>query len=141
MIDKREKEDEFLTITEAAELFHVTRQAIYVALKIRGLPAIFANNMWIIKKSDLIDYQKNKYSREKSTFNGCPLYDLEGGEYSVNHIAKLVGADPQHIYYLLRRGELRASKKGRVWIISREELERLYFKIHEQKNKQKSGTA
>jgi excisionase family DNA binding protein len=70
-----------------------------------------------------IDYQMNKYSREKSKFNGEPLFSTN--EYSVNHLAKRLGVHPQHVYYLLRRGVLKADKRGSAWIISDEEIERI----------------
>lgn len=130
MTDKNEEECEKrrFTLTQAAKLMHITRQGVYVAIRKRGLKAELVGRQWYIKEEDLIEYQKGKYSREKSAFEGNPLFDLERGEYSVNHTAKILGCPAQHIYYLIRNGELNPRKRGSAWVISREEIEVIYYK-------------
>ncbi len=57
---------EILSITEAARLNNVTRQAIYVAIKLNKLKAKKEEARWAIHINDLDEYRKNKYSRSKS---------------------------------------------------------------------------
>ena len=51
-----------VSITEAARLNNVTRQAIYVAIKQRKLRATKDATRWTIDLEDLEEYKKNKYS-------------------------------------------------------------------------------
>jgi excisionase family DNA binding protein len=67
-----------VSITEAARINGVTRQAIYVAIKQNKLRARKDSTRWTIDLDDLEDYRRNKYSRTKSTFvdlnrSICPL--------------------------------------------------------------------
>lgn len=126
MIEKKENLKEMLTITQASQMLHITRQGVFVAIKKRGLKATRSGQKWYIHKKDLRDYLKLKYSREKSEFNGEPLFDVEKGYYSVNHLCKLLACDPQAIYYRIRIGRIQAIKKGGAIVVLREEVERVY---------------
>ena len=55
-----------VSITEAAKINNVTRQAIYVAIKQKKLKASKDAARWTIDLRDLDDYRKQKYSRTKS---------------------------------------------------------------------------
>ena len=81
-----------VSITEAARINNVTRQAIYVAIKQKKLKATKDSTRWTIHLDDLDEYRKNKYSRTKSMFDGELLFDNRKGYYSVNQAAKLLGA-------------------------------------------------
>lgn len=111
-----EEKDEY-SITEAARRQGVTRQAIYVAIKQKKLKANKSSTRWTIKKEDLEEYKKNKYSRTKSTFNGELLFDNEKGFYSINQTASMLNVPAQKIYYATRTGQLKASRKGAAWVI------------------------
>jgi excisionase family DNA binding protein len=65
-----DKEKKFVTLSEAAKINNVTRQAIYVAIKQKKLRAYKNPTRWIIDLDDLDDYRKMKYSRTKSVHNG-----------------------------------------------------------------------
>jgi excisionase family DNA binding protein len=106
-----------MTITEAAKLNRVTRQAIYVAIKLNKLKATKKTTRWSINLSDLEEYKKNKFSRDKSVFDGRPLYDKSKGEYSVKLAAKELKCTPNRIYYLVNKGRINAIKRGSAWII------------------------
>ena len=106
-----------VSITEAARINGVTRQAIYVAIKQNKLKARKDSTRWTIDLDDLEDYRQNKYSRTKSTFDGELLFDNEKGFYSVNQVAKMLGVPAQKIYYATRIGVLKASRKGAAWVI------------------------
>src|SRR4051794_36381609 len=79
-----------VSITEAARINNVTRQAIYVAIKQRKLKAHKDSTRWTIDLKDLEEYRKNKYSRTKSIFDGELLFDNAKGYHSVNQVAQLL---------------------------------------------------
>lgn len=106
-----------VSITEAARINGVTRQAIYVAIKQRKLRAQKDSTRWTIDLDDLEEYRRNKYSREKSTFDGELLFDNKKGFYSVNQVAKMLNVPAQKIYYATRIGMLKASRRGAAWVI------------------------
>lgn len=106
-----------VSITEAAKINNVTRQAIYVAIKQNKLKATKHTTRWTIDLDDLEEYRRQKYSRTKSTYNGELLFDNKKGYYSVNQAAKLLGVPAQKIYYATRVGLLKAIRKGAAWVI------------------------
>lgn len=108
---------EVLSITEAARLNNVTRQAIYVAIKLNKLKATKEEARWTIHINDLEEYSSNKYSRTKSVFNGELLFDNDKGYFSVNQVADMLGVPPQKIYYATRVGKLKAHRRGAAWVI------------------------
>ena len=110
-------EKKVVSITEAAKINNVTRQAIYVAIKQGKLKATKEASRWTIDLTDLEDYRNNKYSRSKSTFEGELLFDNEQGYYSVNQTAELLNVPAQKIYYATRIGQLKAIRKGAAWVI------------------------
>ncbi len=106
-----------VSITEAARINNVTRQAIYVAIKQKKLKASKDTTRWTINLEDLENYRKLKYSRTKSLFNGELLFDNQKGFYSVNQAARLLNVPAQKIYYATRVGLLKAHRKGAAWVI------------------------
>jgi len=111
-----------VSITEAARINGVTRQAIYVAIKQNKLKARKDSTRWTIDLDDLEEYRRNKYSRSKSTFDGELLFDNDKGYYSVNQAAKILGVPAQKIYYATRIGMLKASRKGAAWVIHTDDI-------------------
>lgn len=114
--------DRIVSITEAARINNVTRQAIYVAIKQKKLKAKKEATRWLIRLEDLEEYRATKYSRLKSTFEGELLFDNEKGFYSVNQAAKMLGVPAQKIYYATRIGLMKASRKGAAWVIHIDEI-------------------
>jgi len=111
-----------VSITEAARLNNVTRQAIYVAIKQRKLRATKDATRWTIDLDDLEDYKENKYSRKKSLFDGELLFDNNKGYYSINQVAKMLNVPAQKIYYATRVGHLKAHRKGAAWVVHVDEV-------------------
>ena len=111
-----------VSITEAARINNVTRQAIYVAIKQKKLKASKDSTRWTIDLDDLETYRKQKYSRSKSLFNGELLFDNQKGFFSVNQVAKMLGVPAQKIYYATRVGLMKASRKGAAWVIHIDEV-------------------
>jgi excisionase family DNA binding protein len=111
-----------VSITEAAKINNVTRQAIYVAIKQKKLKASKDTTRWTIDLEDLEAYRKQKYSRSKSIFNGELLFDNHKGFFSVNQVAKMLSVPAQKIYYATRVGLMKASRKGAAWVIHINEI-------------------
>jgi excisionase family DNA binding protein len=123
----------YVSITEAAKINDVTRQAIYIAIKLNKLKAKKEATRWTIHLDDLEVYRKQKYSRTKSVFGGELLFDNTKGYYSVNQVAKLLRVPAQKIYYATRVGYLKAIRKGAAWVISIEDVERYKEQLAEKK--------
>ncbi|PJD96118.1 MAG: peptidase [Parachlamydia sp.] len=129
-----------VSITEAAKLNKVTRQAIYVAIKLNKLKAQKETTRWTISLEDLEAYRKQKYSRTKSLFNGELLFDNHKGYFSVNQVAKMLNVPAQKIYYATRIGILKAHRKGAAWVIHTDDVE-LYREnyLGKKNNRRKAG--
>ncbi len=108
------EERKVVSITEAAKINNVTRQAIYVAIKQKKLKAT-KKTRWEIDLKDLEEYRRNKYSRKKSMFQGELLFDNEKGYYSVKQVSKMLAIPAQKVYYALRTGMLKSTRKGAAW--------------------------
>ncbi|SYX08672.1 DNA binding domain, excisionase family,Helix-turn-helix domain [Chlamydia poikilotherma] len=114
---------DMVSITQAAKLHNVTRQAIYVAIKQKKLRAS-KTTRWEIDLKDLEDYKRNRYSRKKSLYQGELLFDNNRGYYSVNQVADMLGIPVQKVYYATRTGTMRGERKGAAWVISQSEIDR-----------------
>ncbi len=129
-----------VTISEAAEINDVTRQAIYVAIKLNKLKAKKESTRWTIQLDDLEAYRKQKYSRSKSTFNGELLFDHNKGFYSINQVASMLKVPNQKIYYATRAGHLQAHRKGAAWVVHVDDVKQYQEKyLKQKKSKQKAG--
>lgn len=120
--NQQQETSKVVSITEAARINNVTRQAIYVAIKQKKLKATKDSTRWTIHLDDLDEYRKNKYSRTKSMYGGELLFDNIKGFYSVNQAAKLLGVPAQKIYYATRVGLLKAHRKGAAWVIHSDDI-------------------
>lgn len=120
---KERLDKKIVSITEAAKINKVTRQAIYVAIKLNKLKAKKETARWTIHVDDLENYRLQKYSREKSTFNGELIFDKTKGFYSVNEAADILHVPAQQVYYATRIGKLKAHRKGSAWVIQKSDLD------------------
>ena len=111
-----------VSITEAARINNVTRQAIYVAIKQKKLKATKDLTRWTIHLDDLEEYRMNKYSRTKSMFDGELLFDNRKGFYSVSQAAQFLNVPAQKVYYATRVGLLKAHRKGAAWVIHSDDI-------------------
>ncbi len=130
-----------VSITEAARINNVTRQAIYVAIKQKKLKAHKDSTRWTIDLTDLDEYRRQKYSRAKSTFDGELLFDNQRGFYSVNQVAKMLGVPAQKIYYATRIGMLKATRKGAAWVIHMNDVKEYQEKYLNRKAEMASSEA
>lgn len=116
--EEKAPEKKVVSITEAAEINDVTRQAIYVAIKLNKLKATKDANRWTIHLDDLESYRTQRYSRAKSMHNGELIYDANKGLHSIGQVAKMLGVPAQKIYYATRIGLLKAYRKGAAWVVN-----------------------
>ena len=120
---------EYLTFTEAARQMGITHQGIYIAVRNGKIKKTLRDGKgkgkkkWMIHQDDLLDYQKRKYSRAYKMYNGQLLFDSKKGRYSIRDVALKYGIPLQRIYYLLRSKNLKASKEGKAWVISQENID------------------
>jgi hypothetical protein len=129
-----------VSITEAAKLNKVTRQAIYVAIKLNKLKAKKQTTRWTINLNDLEDYRLQKYSRMKSVYNGELVFDKEKGFFSINQVAKMLEVPAQKIYYATRIGLLNAHRKGAAWVIHSDDLKEYQDKYVQKKARRRKAS-
>lgn len=133
----QQEEQKVVSITEAARINNVTRQAIYVAIKQNKLKA-HKKKRWEIDLQDLAEYRKNKYSRTRSMFGGELLFDNQKGFYSVSQVARMLEVPAQKIYYATRIGLMQGIRKGAAWVIHIDQIRRYkeeYLEKRENKHK------
>ena len=135
---EQSKKKRVVSITEAARLNNVTRQAIYVAIKQKKLKAHKDSTRWTIDLEDLEDYRRQKYSRAKSLYNGELLFDNQKGYHSVNQVAKLLGVPAQKIYYATRIGMLKAIRRGAAWVVHSDDVREYQEKYISKKQTQEN---
>ncbi len=124
---------DYLTLSEAAKLHEVGRGAIFAAIKCGRLKGELIDGRWRIKYEDLEEYERKLFIRENtSSYNGRKMYE-KGRAYSVKQVAKDMGCTKLHIYYLLKRGELKYEKLGGQLVISQESIDQ--FKTTKLKSK------
>ena len=137
---EQQAENRVVSITEAAKLNNVTRQAIYVAIKLNKLKATKETTRWTIHLDDLEAYRKQKYSRTKSMFDGELLFDNDKGYYSVNQVAEMLKVPAQKIYYATRVGMLTAHRKGAAWVIHSEDVKQYMDSFLGKKNQKRQAS-
>ena len=140
MSQNKTDEKKVVSITEAAKLNKVTRQAIYVAIKLNKLKATKETTRWTINLDDLEEYRLQKYSRTKSVFNGELLFDKNKGYFSVNQVAEMLSVPAQKIYYATRIGILKAHRKGAAWVIHADDMKEYQEKHVQKKNRRRQAS-
>ncbi|SRR5260221_1698904 len=103
------------TINELAKRYLLTRQAIYLKIKEKRLPACKKNGKWFISEKDFIEYEKSKYKRRSESNKSHPLWI--DGNYSVPEAAEIIGCTEQNLYYALRINKIKGTRYRCAWII------------------------
>lgn len=134
MTDSKTRNEDWLTISETAVKCKISRQAVYVAIKKKRLKAQLINRLWVMHVDDIQSYRASRYDRANSKINGEPVFDIAQGYLSVNHVAKLFGINTQHVYYLLRTGQIHALKKGAAWVVNFDEVKKICHDKTQHKN-------
>ena len=110
-----------VTVLEAAKMFDLSPQAIYIAAY-KG--RIFSqkcpkNRKVMIKVADLEAYQKSRWLRKKRD----TVFDQSKGIYSITKTADLLGISESRIYREVNSGLLKAHKKGKFWAIHIDDIQ------------------
>lgn len=126
-------EGESFSIAQAAKAMSVTRQAVYVALKIGRLAGDKVGGKYWISRDALIAYQKSKYSRMLKKVDGVKLFDGEE-RFNVPMAAVYMKVPPQRVYYMIRTNRIRHSRHGCAYIVYRDGMDEI-MKLAKQKKR------
>ena len=140
IVSSNDSSNKHVSITEAARISNVTRQAIYIAIKLGKLRAKKKLTRWTIDVEDLENYRKQKYSRSKSVYNGELIFDNNKGYFSVNQVAKILQIPAQKVYYATRIGYMKAQRRGVAWVVHESDIEN-YKKNHIEKKQTEENQA
>jgi len=113
---------ELMTVTQAAKVRNVTRQAIYLAIKEGRLKVYRNGRVQKVSLGHLMDLENNRWMRLVKVYEGEKLYDEKKGTLSPPKAAKLTGLPVTKIYYGLYSGNLKAERKGKAWVIQAKDL-------------------
>lgn len=124
MIEKR-KLNQPISITDAAEYAHVSRQSIWLGIKKGRIQAQKTSRGWHTTIEAIDTYRAGKYSRD---------HRIPVGYLSVFYISRtftelLKRPYPlQRVYYLLHSGQVRGYKQGGAWLVKLEDVQELFEK-------------
>ncbi len=110
--------DGYVSVSEAARIKKVTRQAIYLAIRLKRLKAYKHDDRWKVFLVDLEQYDSRRFSRVfHSSVDGKPIFDEEKGYFSVDRASKMINVPKQKLYYAIRRGTLPARRVRASYVI------------------------
>jgi excisionase family DNA binding protein len=114
--------DSYVTVSEAAKIKKVTRQAIYLAIREKKLRAYKHGDTFKVFLMDLVEYDRQRYSRVNSVIDGEKVFDEEKGCVSVEKAAQMISVPRQKLYYAVRKGMLKSTRKGNSYVINIQDL-------------------
>ena len=129
--DLAPKKIEYESLRDAEKSNGLTAQAIYLAIKKGELTAekklIGGKTRWCPKQVDIDAYLASTNCCEKRKIHGEYIFNIKEGRWSVLHAHKIIhkalGYYPlHHLYYLIRRGELRASYIGATIVLNSKDV-------------------
>lgn len=127
--------EEILTVRQASLMFgEKTVQSVYEAIKKGRLRVNNERRPFQIRKKDLVEYHETKHSVLISKYDGKPVYNLEQGEISVSHAAKLCGIKSGFLYFKIRRGHLGYVKRGKHLVLRHAEVMQFYKDLMERRD-------
>lgn len=110
--------ESYVSVSEAARIKKVTRQAIYLAIRLKRLKAYRHGDRWKVFLVDLKAYDLKRFSRVyHSTIDGEPVFDEEKGYFSVHKASAMINVPKQKLYYAIRRGALKAIRKKAALVV------------------------
>lgn len=117
--EEQRRKPKVVSISEAARMHGVSRQALHVAIGIKRLKATKdpKSGRFKIAVADLEEYRRTKYSRKFFKRDGKLVFDKEKGLYSVAQAAEIIGVKSWDIYYSIRKGELKSSRNGAAYVL------------------------
>lgn len=127
------KEFKGYSVSEVAKKEYLTRQAVYLAIHKKNLKASKFNGHWIINKSDVSEWKKNKHSRQRRIIDGKPLFSDE--YLDVKRSAEIKKCPTQSIYYAIYNKKLNAQLIANQYVIHIDDLEKLRIETKSHKRK------
>lgn len=115
MIDNENR----ITISEGADLYNLSRQAIFIAITKGKLKAQKIRGKWRFYQKDWLEYRRQRYDRRFLYRNGRKVYDPENGIISPSMASKIFGVPIQRLYYLIRNHEIPCARSGPSYILDR----------------------
>lgn len=103
----------YVSVSEAAKIKNVTRQAIYLAIRLKRLRAYRHEDKWRVFLVDLNEYDERRYSRIYHSTE--PIFDDH--KISVEKASQMIKVPKQKIYYAIRTGLLKATRKNSSWVV------------------------
>jgi excisionase family DNA binding protein len=116
-----------IKLSEAAKYLNISTQAIYIAIKKGLLNASKVDGKYYVSLRMLDEYQKNRYNRRHSIFEGKPL--LSENEFTIRETSEKLNLNLTHLYYLVRSGAIKSIRRGNHYIIKQEYIDQ-YLKTH-----------
>lgn len=114
--------DSYVSISEAARIKKVTRQAIYLAIRENRLRAYKHGETFKVFLMDLVEYDRQRYSRVNSVIDGEKVFDEQKGFVSIERASQMIAVPRQKLYYAVRTGMLKSQRKGNSYVIKVEDL-------------------
>ena len=114
-----------VSVTEAAQLLEIGRQAVFHAMKHGRIRATAdANGMFWIELDEVAAYEKSRWVRKETTrFNGKKVFDEESEYMSASEAGEVLGLKRQQMYYIVRRGLLRPRVlAGNMMVFARKDV-------------------
>jgi excisionase family DNA binding protein len=111
------------TVSQAAALLAVSRQAVYVNVKKKRIVAFFVKYKWYITHENLMFWKKNRFNHHLRKHEGELIFDGKT-TFSVSQTAEMLNVNNQRIYYFLRQGYLKCYLHGATKVIKREDIDK-----------------
>lgn len=106
------------SVNETAEILGVTRQAVYLAIRLKKLEVEKIDLKWRISQEELEEFKKNRYDHTKTTRpDGALKFDPSEGRYSIRQFAEFYEVPRQRIYYLIHAKRIKYTRDGSSLII------------------------
>jgi Helix-turn-helix domain len=132
--------DGYVSVKEAARLKRVTREAIYLAIRLGRLKACCDGRRMKVSILDLNDYDASRWDHLRhSRFKEEKLLDKKNGYVSINDAAKAIRVPMQKLYYAIRSGKIKATKRNSAWMVHVEDLLEYQRKFSKEKFTEKTA--
>lgn len=125
---------QYLNLKEAANIMGITLQgATQLTLRHR-LKYRKINGRKMTTLEWIEECRKAKWSKQTSYFNGKRIFNKENGIYSIKMVQEMTGLTRNQIFYRIRIGELKTSRKGSLYVIIKKDLEEFLALISPKKS-------
>lgn len=127
----------YMTVTDAARLKKVSRQALYLAIQLNRLKAFREGRRWMVFTGDLEEYYSDlwkwiRHSQHQEKIAKCE----QQGYYMIGRAAEKIGMLKNTLYYAIYTGNLKSIKRhGKIMVHVNDLM--TYHKKHSNRNSPK----